>query len=762
MAALEKKFKAKWGVGQYLPEPQVDETDRSVVLHAKEYQFDSDGYKNNKPLQKDIYHIDPYITCSWCNEITFVDVVTIQRMLALPQRISSELGLAAESLPPCLGCKRVDCFHVGPHDFSALIANRKKREAEYERLKNKNALIIQTNYRRHLRRMYGEALKYVLQADYYYKYNAALKICALARGRLGRRIAGTERCLKIIKQSHPLLIKYALRTQVGQQKTFWYKRQIELDLLYSNYIDLVQKTGFQPARIKVEQNIKEISIRVLARKNVLIVLVQRRWRGFMARRIVKFFSSEVTRLFQVQVSRVLKIQRLYRGHRARLWIPKLKHELRREKMMDSYLNKGHDHLTDKVKALQLAKVKNAYVKERREEFTSRATSKIELPSEYDGQKMLAFWKSCYADEKLGERIAELMATEQQIVDQKNEVVQRDHDRKAYLYQVIAASGPPGFGLRGVSRTIIDSILEDKREEQLQSLMAAELARREALRDNKSSSDHAEEEPALLLPPSASSGAIVKRGAGAGGDDVSVMSDTSALSSLQLALLRQDMEKQLVPFNPFYISNEEIAEKAAHLETFGLVLADSSRMKGMRLYFDTELQQITANFIARINNNEVTRASGAELLSRFKDYNDTRLGLKAPPVNDKRHHPHQQPTRSGSVNTSGIAAGVGGKVSSDLRKSVSAAKLSAGDGLSVAGSVKRSSQSEAASVATAAAAAAAAVSGATAGAVGSKQTTPTKDIVSKPPRKSNLLNKGFKYPADINFKAMEWLYDDDAV
>ncbi len=95
-------------------------------------------------------------------------------------------------------------------------------------------------------------------------------------------------------------------------------------MVFKNYMELVEKTGYQPPRQIVEVNIKEISVRILRRKGELIILVQRRWRGFMARRIVKFYRTEISRMFQYKVSRAMKIQRVFRGHFARLLIPKLK------------------------------------------------------------------------------------------------------------------------------------------------------------------------------------------------------------------------------------------------------------------------------------------------------------------------------------------------------------------------------------------------------------------------------------------------------
>lgn len=106
--------------------PLIDTTDRSLYISSETQRFDPSGYRFDKPLQKDIFHTDPYITCSNCNFLNFVDVVTIRRMLSLPAAVSAELRLAPEILPPCSVCHSADCFVIGSHDFSEAVNERKR------------------------------------------------------------------------------------------------------------------------------------------------------------------------------------------------------------------------------------------------------------------------------------------------------------------------------------------------------------------------------------------------------------------------------------------------------------------------------------------------------------------------------------------------------------------------------------------------------------------------------------------------------------
>ena len=106
--------------------PNIDTTDRSMLQSSQTQRFDPSGYRFDQPLRKDIFHTDPYITCSNCNFLNFVDVVTIRRMLSLPAAVSAELRLAPEILPPCAVCNSADCFVVGSHDFSIEVKERQR------------------------------------------------------------------------------------------------------------------------------------------------------------------------------------------------------------------------------------------------------------------------------------------------------------------------------------------------------------------------------------------------------------------------------------------------------------------------------------------------------------------------------------------------------------------------------------------------------------------------------------------------------------
>ena len=76
-------------------------------------------------------------------------------------------------------------------------------------------------------------------------YHECKVINAAARGRLARRTAKTERALLVLQSCHPLLIRFSLRAVPNRPKVFWYRNKEHLKLLYANYLEFVEKTGYQ-------------------------------------------------------------------------------------------------------------------------------------------------------------------------------------------------------------------------------------------------------------------------------------------------------------------------------------------------------------------------------------------------------------------------------------------------------------------------------------------------------------------------------------
>lgn len=206
-----------------------------------------------------------------------------------------------------------------------------------QQLEVHSAIRLQRYYRYHLRRQYGYTFTKKTLGERRLVFRAAALIQAVARVRLARRRIRTERFLLIIKTAHNLLLRWALKPGPDRINVFWYPNKTEERLIFRDYIDLCSRTGFVPLRMTVERNIAEIATRIRNRQHTLITLVQRRYRGVMARRVLVLYAMEKFRYRQWQFANILKLQALYRGYTLRLSLPGLKKAKLEERVMSAYL-----------------------------------------------------------------------------------------------------------------------------------------------------------------------------------------------------------------------------------------------------------------------------------------------------------------------------------------------------------------------------------------------------------------------------------------
>lgn len=434
---------------QLLPERVIDTTNKETLLMAKSHGFDPDGFKHGKPLQKSLFYMSPYMTCRWCNLVNHVDISIVRRTIHLKKR-----GMSAsnnEKLPPCKQCERADYFEVGIFDFSKEIAIREE-EAKIKKERELAAVIIlQRSYRHYLRRMFGAAFSKKMAAERLLYYKAATAINAVARGRLARRRIVCERHLKIIKEAHPILLKHALKNKADGKKklkVFWYRRKEQVDLLFRNYVALLDRMGHDPPRSVLERNIAEISRRIVARKAELIIMIQKVWRGFLGRRVVKLYRLEIIRLKQWFIANILKVQRMYRGHASRVGIFKYFKAKTRNKTMKNYREARKKGKIEKKKKLNRNDLQSSYQHLRSEAYTARATQRIDPPRDHGNVSIRAFEKSLYATDDLNDRIKTLMEVDSKIHQYEKDEVHRQRSRRSKINNLIAEHGPVGFGSRG--------------------------------------------------------------------------------------------------------------------------------------------------------------------------------------------------------------------------------------------------------------------------------------------------------------------------
>ena len=313
-----------------------------------------------------------------------------------------------------------------------------------------NAMKIQAFYRAHLRHRYGYAFHKKILGERRLVYRAATMIQSHARVRLARRRIRTERNLVIIKSAHLLLLRWALRPGPDRVNTFWYPNKSEERLVYSDYIDFCTRTGFIPPRKTVEKNIAELATRIRNRQHTLITLVQRRYRGVMARRVLVLYKMETYRYRQWQFANIIKLQSLWRGYILRLQLPVMIRQLKSDQVMQAYRKHREEEKFYKGRAWVREVARKAYRTERQEEKTVRMTSRIREAKEYNGRKMKAFADSVYADDRLANAIDDLIHRETAdmaaIKAKEDEVIAR----KQFMVSRVNEHGPSGFGYRGFS------------------------------------------------------------------------------------------------------------------------------------------------------------------------------------------------------------------------------------------------------------------------------------------------------------------------
>ena len=284
-------------------------------------------------------------------------------------RISNPLVavLPPEPLPPCPGCGRTNTFKIGAEDLTLLLASNLEELERRKRVQKRKAKMIQNCYRYYLRRRYGRAQRHAIIIRRMLEARCAAAIQAMVRGRMGRRRFDVEKALVVIKHSHKMLLDRALHSKDYHARVYWYKTKTELDVLYSDYYVLCERTGYNPPLCVVETNIKEIAKRILEREAELATRVQSRWRGIVVRRYLSVYRLEVTRAREIMAACVFLIQRVYRGCLGRRSAKDLQAQHRKDQLLDIYQTEKFIKAEALLKTREDFKMKAVYVKERQEE-----------------------------------------------------------------------------------------------------------------------------------------------------------------------------------------------------------------------------------------------------------------------------------------------------------------------------------------------------------------------------------------------------------
>lgn len=570
-------------------------------------------------------------------------------------------------------------------------------ERARKKLLDKAVRVIQRNYRAYLRRMYATAASRARRAQEKLYYQAVTSINRMARGRLARRRFKTEKYLAVIKDSHYVLLRHALKKNRNRSHVFWYKRADEVKLLFDDYLLLAARMGFIPPRLQMEANIKEIHDRILARKDYLITAVQKRWRGLMCRRIVIFFKTELVRLRQWIYSRVMKIQRSYRGFISRLHYRRMRETYKRQQIMEEYRESSYEKSLQYNRDRSAVILKGKYNKEREEEFTAWATGRLEGCEEgttvYSGKRSVCFQASMYADDTVSRAMSSYLELEGSNSKRIADKIDAENERKRFINNRINERGPKGFGTRSLTPLEIE-----------EAKVAALMFRRQLVRRMGSSSE--------IKVEAGSDSESEYNSDFEGEDDNERNQDDLSVSSLEsiskLQTTHKVPEKEKKVISGFDFSN-----------------AESSRSASMRLYFQGELSALTNKVIER----SIHDFSRKNYKSRFQEYNaNKRLESKE-----------------------GVGVGVKALIKKKILRSITDG--TSNENLQTLSNCGSSSFSSQLTIEKNNVGDTPAILGGTAG----RMSKPTKRYNST--KKNKFQYKAYKYPSNINDKPMDWLLGD---
>ena len=176
-------------------------------------------------------------------------------------------------------------------------------------------------------------------------------------------------------------------------------------MLHQDYQLLIERLGNQPKMHQLEWSVQEIARRIFRLQCNFAIRIQKLVRGVIGRNFIRHFRAERARLTRIQTKGVFAIQRVYRGWYFRENAKEQKLSKWKMKMKAAYKMERLENKAKKKKARDRELLMRRYVKDRRQEMSARVTGKT-VYGEENGQKMIAFQKSCYGDDKLKKQVVQ--------------------------------------------------------------------------------------------------------------------------------------------------------------------------------------------------------------------------------------------------------------------------------------------------------------------------------------------------------------------
>ena len=253
------------------------------------------------------FYLSPYLTCSECNAVVFINATMLRdALIADADPSANRARLKLEALPECSGCGRTYAYHVGAKDLSALIAANKRALAR-KRARELAASIVLQRIQRGIfgREEYARrsAAKHLFRR---LLNRGAVIIQSQYRGRLGRREAVTELSLQLIKNAHKKLLKMSLVNRFGL-RVFWFKAKLSC-CCCSDHKLLSRRLGNEPPVHAIEGIVPRL---LAAFTNCSVLLLHAsKSRGVLGRNSSAHTDASVLTVAHKQLVR--SIQRAYR------------------------------------------------------------------------------------------------------------------------------------------------------------------------------------------------------------------------------------------------------------------------------------------------------------------------------------------------------------------------------------------------------------------------------------------------------------------
>ena len=278
--------------------------------------FDTEGFDDARGLMRTIYYWSPFMTCAACNTLAVFDSASARAFQAvLEKRVHDDAAAATEPepLPKCGTCGSTADWTDGAHNLLTLLGANKAEVAERLAQEKAASIALQAAYRRYLLRRWGRAEVQRQLVLGMYRYRAACLLQSLLRGRLGRRRAVTWCAVHICRKAHPKLLALAVKGEKHhKRRVFWYTTA-QLPMVFEDYLEVTKRTGFDPPRLVVEENLHEIARRVRVKEGYYAGLIQKLFRGMQARRFLLVFLKELVRVRDIRSAAAYRVQRLFRG-----------------------------------------------------------------------------------------------------------------------------------------------------------------------------------------------------------------------------------------------------------------------------------------------------------------------------------------------------------------------------------------------------------------------------------------------------------------